>query len=221
MKLLISKEISIYSLLLFFIPIITLLICIQIHILHYNLHSFPFIDGGVSVSFIGRQEKTINFFKLGFLINIIVSLFFYYRISNFFSLKKIKTNFKILGILSNIFLFIYIYSLGNEGAIYEISKRLAIILYIVLMFINHAYMIKMIKLLRLQEEIKFNKIYIKFFYLILSFMTILIIIGTPWINPLFKYPDKLKNIIEWNYFLLTIIFYLPISMLFFKLIEKK
>ena len=51
-------------------------------------------------------------------------------------------------------------------------------------------------------------------------MTILIIIGLPWVNPLFKYPDQLKNIIEWNYFLLTIVFYIPLSILFYNLSDK-
>ena len=45
-------------------------------------------------------------------------------------------------------------------------------------------------------------------------MTILMIIGLPWVNPLFKYPDQLKNIIEWNFFLLTIVFYIPLSIMF-------
>ena len=221
MKLLISKKISIYSILLFIIPVTPLLVCMQIHILHYNLQSFPFIDGGVSVSFIGRQEKTINFFKFGFLTHIIISLLFHFLIFEFFSLKKIKTKFRILGILSNVFLFIYIYSLGKESSIYEILKRAAIILYIVSMYINHIYMIKKIKFLRSKGKVKFHKIFINFFYLILGLMTVLIIIGSPWVNPLFMYPNQLKNIIEWNYFLLTIIFYLPISMIFFNFIEKK
>ena len=68
-----SKNLSIYSFLLFCVPTVTLLICIQIHILHYDLNSFPFTDGEFSVSFIGRQEKTISFFKSGFLIFIIIS----------------------------------------------------------------------------------------------------------------------------------------------------
>ena len=55
-----------------------------------------------------------------------------------------------------------------------------------------------------------------FLYIIFIIMTALIIIGMPWVNPLFEYPDKLKNIVEWNYFLLTVIFYLPISNLFYQ-----
>jgi len=206
-----SKNLSIYSFLLFCVPTVTLLICIQIHILHYDLNSFPFTDGEFSVSFIGRQEKTINFFKLGFIIFIIISVLFHFKISNFFSLKRIKNKFKLLGILSNIFLFIYIFSLGKDSSIYEILKRIGIILFIVTMYINHFYMIKILKS---QNIINFKKIYLNFLYIIFIFMTVLIIIGMPWVNPLFAYPDKLKNIVEWNYFLLTIIFYLPISTLF-------
>ena len=213
-----SKNLSIYSFLLFCVPTVTLLICIQIHILHYDLNSFPFTDGEFSVSFIGRQEKTINFFKLGFIIFIIISVLFHFKISNFFSLKKIKNKFKLLGILSNIFLFIYIFSLGKDSSIYEILKRIGIILFIVTMYINHFYMIKILKF---QNIINFKKIYLSFLYIIFIFMTVLIIIGMPWVNPLFAYPDKLKNIVEWNYFLLTIIFYLPISTLFYQFYRLK
>jgi len=213
-----SKNLSIYSFSLFFVPTVTLLICIQIHILHYDLNSFPFTDGEFSVSFIGRQEKTINFFKLGFIIFIIISILFHFKIANLFSLKKIKTKFKLLGILSNVFLFIYIFSLGREESIYEILKRIGITLFIVTMYINHFYMIKILKS---QNMINFKKIYFSFLHVIFIFMTVLIIIGSPWVNPLFAYPDKLKNIVEWNYFLLTILFYLPISKLFYQFYKSK
>ena len=85
-----SKYISIYSLLLFFVPIITLLICLQIHVLHYDLSSFPFTSGEVSVSYIGRLEKTINFFKLGFFIFIFISILFHFKIADLFLLKKLN-----------------------------------------------------------------------------------------------------------------------------------
>tara|TARA_B100000780_G_scaffold194590_1_gene137230 strand:+ start:99 stop:779 length:681 start_codon:yes stop_codon:yes gene_type:complete len=208
-----SKYLSIYSLLLFFVPIITLLICLQIHVLHYDLSSFPFTSGEVSVSYIGRLEKTINFFKLGFFIFIFISILFHFKIADLFFLKKIKTKFKLLGILSNIFLFIYIFSLGKNESIYEILKRIGIILFILTMYINHFYMIKILKS---QNTINFKKVHMSFLYIIFIIMTALIIIGMPWVNPLFEYPDKLKNIVEWNYFLLTVIFYLPISNLFYQ-----
>ena len=90
----------------------------------------------------------------------IISVLFHFKIANLFSLKKIKTKFKLLGILSNIFLFIYIFFLGKDESIYEILKRIGIILFIVTMYINHFYMIKILKS---QNIINFKKIYIIFF----------------------------------------------------------
>ena len=46
-------------------------------------------------------------------------------------------------------------------------------------------------------------------------MFIFIIVGSPWINPLFDYPDRLKNIIEWNYFFVSLLFYVPFSIIMF------
>jgi len=44
----------------------------------------------------------------------------------------------------------------------------------------------------------------------------LIIIGSPWIISTFEYSDQMKNIVEWNYFLLMVSFYVPVSLLFYK-----
>ena len=85
------------------------------------------------------------------------------------------------------------------------------------MYINHIYLIKILKLLKSKKIMQLNVIYLPVFYIIISLMTILIIIGLPWVNPLFKYPDQLKNIVEWNYFLLTILFYIPVSLTFYQL----
>ena len=107
--------------------------------------------------------------------------------------------------------------LGRDGSFYEISKRLAIIFYIAIIYINHIYLIKILKFLKSKNKIQFNNTYLTIFYTIITIMTILIIIGLPWVNPLFNYPSYLKNIIEWNYFLLTIIFYIPVSLIFYQL----
>ena len=214
------KYISVCSILLFIIPVITLLICIQIHVLHYDLHSFPFIDGKVSVSLIGRQEKTIGIFRSGFFLYMFISVLFYIKISNFFLSKDVKNKLKIYGLSANFFLCIYIFVLGRDGSFYEISRRLAIIFYITNIYINHAYIIKILKLLKYKKKIQINNIYLSIFYVIIVFMTVLIIIGLPWVNPLFKYPDQLKNIVEWNYFLLTIVFYIPLSIMFYQSSDK-
>lgn len=203
---------------LFLVPIITLFVCFQIIAYYYpDFYTIPFIDGKASVSQIGRGEKTIKIFKLGFLLYIFISIFFYFKISNFFFLNGIKNKFKICAVLANFFLCVYIIALGRDGSLYEISRRLAITFYIANIYINHIYLIKILKLLKSKRKVHFNTIYLTIFYIIIILMTILIIIGLPWVNPLFKYPSELKNIIEWNYFLLTIVFYLPLSSMFYQL----
>ena len=203
---------------LFLVPIITLFVCFQIIAYYYpDFYTIPFIDGKASVSQIGRGEKTIRIFKLGFLLYIFISIFFYFKISSFFFLNGIKNKFKICAVLANFFLYVYIIALGRDGSLYEISRRLAITFYIANIYINHIYLIKILKLLKSKRKVHFNTIYLTIFYIIIILMTILIIIGLPWVNPLFKYPSELKNIIEWNYFLLTIVFYLPLSSMFYQL----
>jgi len=215
------KYISVYSLLLFVIPAVTLFICFQIIAYYYpDFHTIPFIDGKASISMIGRGEKTIITFKSGFFLYILVSVLFYLKISNFFLLNGIVNKFKIYGLLANFFLCAYILTLGRDESFYEISRRLAIIFYIANIYINHIYLINILRLLKLKKKIEFNNIYLAIFYIIIAFMTILVIIGLPWVNPLFKYPDQLKNIVEWNFFLLTIIFYIPLSLMFRQLIEQ-
>ena len=203
---------------LFLVPIITLFVCFQVIAYYYpDFNTIPFIDGKASVSQIGRGEKTIRIFKLGFLLYLFISFFFYFKISSFFILNGIKNKFKICAVLANFFLCIYIFALGRDGSLYEISRRLAITFYIANIYINHIYLIKILKLLKSKRKVHFNTIYLTIFYIIIILMTILIIIGLPWVNPLFKYPSELKNIIEWNYFLLTIVFYLPLSSMFYQL----
>ncbi len=210
-------SLSVTSLLLFIIPVVTLIVCIQIHILHYDLRSISFIDGEVSISLIGRQVKTIGIFRAGFFLYMFFSIFFYLKISEYFLLKGFKNRFKFYGLLANFFLCIYILALGRDGTFYENARRLAIILYIASMYINHIYVVKIFRLLKFKKKTQLSITYLRIFYVIIALMTILVIIGSPWVNPLFDYPNQLKNIIEWNYFLLTIVFYIPLSFLFYKL----
>ena len=217
-----KKYISIFSFLLFIIPAVTLIVCFQIIAYYYpDFHTIPFIDGKASVSQIGRGEKTIKIFKSGFSLYILASIFFYFKISKFFSINGIKNKLKIYGIMANFFLCIYIIALGQRDlSFYEILRRLMIIFYIVNVYINHVYLIIILRLLHFKKMMRFNIVYLPIFYLIIVLMTILIIIGLPWVNPLFKYPDQLKNIVEWNYFLLTIVFYIPLSLMFYQLSDK-
>ena len=216
-----KKSIFLLSVILFILPVTTLLICHQLHVAHTGFQTIPFIDGKVSVSLIGRQTYSIGFFKPSFFLYSILSIFFYFKISNLCFQNNIKNKLKILGVSANFFLCVYIFALGkNDPSFYAGLRRLSVILYITNIYFNHIYLVKILKSLKFKKIIRFNSIFQLIFYTIISIMTILIIIGLPWVNPLFKYPDQLKNIIEWNYFLLTIVFYIPLSILFYNLSDK-
>ena len=151
----------------------------------------------------------------------LISVFFYFSLSKLLLSNGINNKFKIFGIIANLFLCIYIVALGiRDSSFYEITRRLAIIFYITTMYINHFYLTKMLRSLKAKKIIQFNNIYLIIFYIIITLMTILVIIGLPWVNPLFKYPDQLKNIVEWNFFLLTILFYIPLSFALYQSIKK-
>ena len=211
-----KKLISFFSILSFIVPIITVTICYYILINNTSLETFPFIDGKISISYTGRQELTIEIFKTGMLLFILISFFFYFYISNFFQKNKFENRLKIFGIIANFFLGIYIFTIGNNSELYNILRKLGITLYIITMYINHIYTIR---LLKKTKQFRLNKLSLNILFIIVVIMTGLIIIGSPWIISTFEHAHshQMKNIVEWNYFLLMVTFYVPVSLLFYKL----
>ena len=211
-----KKLISFFSILSFIVPLITVTICYYILINNTSLETFPFIDGKISISYTGRQELTIEIFKTGMLLFILISFFFYFYISNFFQKNKFENRLKAFGIIANFFLGIYIFTIGNNSELYNILRKLGITLYIITMYINHIYTIK---LLKKTKKFRFNNLSLNILFIIIIIMTSLIIIGSPWVISTFEYlySHQMKNIVEWNYFLLMVSFYVPVSLLFYKL----
>ena len=205
--------ISFFSILSFIVPLITITICYYILINNTSLNTFPFIDGRISISYLGRQDLTIEIFKTGMLLFVLISFFFYFYISNFFQKNKFENRLKIYGIIANFFLLIYIFTLGNNLEFYKILRKIGIVLYIISMYINHIYIIK---LLKKNKKFRFNNLSLNILITIILIMTGLIIVGSPWIISSFEYSDQMKNIVEWNYFLLMVSFYVPVSLLFYK-----
>ena len=133
-----NKFISLNSVVLFLLPCIVLFICLNNHSEFKSENFFPFFDGKVSVSLIGRQDYNIVFFKISFLIYSFLSLFFYYNFSNFLKRKKYQNSFTLVGILMNIALICYLYFLGNNDFYYsDLIRRLSIILYLLSVLIAH------------------------------------------------------------------------------------
>ena len=213
-----KKKLSIVSILLFLIPFFTIIICLENHSNFKNEDIFPFFDGKVSISLVGRQFYNVILFKFSFLIYGLLSILFYSFLFTHLNKFKLKNNMNIMGLVLNIFLFIYLVFLGDKSLDLSSSiRRIAIVSYIILLFIIH---IRSFFYLRILLNKK------KGFFLILSqniciffliVMSLFVIIGSPWVNPLIDYPYNLKNVIEWNFFLVSILFYLPISVLLYNL----
>ena len=213
-----KKKLSIVSILLFLIPFFTIIICLENHSNFKNEDIFPFFDGKVSISLVGRQFYNVILFKFSFLIYGLLSILFYSFLFTHLNKFKLENNMNIMGLVLNIFLFIYLVFLGDKSLDLSSSiRRIAIVSYIILLFIIH---IRSFFYLRILLNKK------KGFFLILSqniciffliIMSLFVIIGSPWVNPLIDYPYNLKNVIEWNFFLISILFYLPISVLLYNL----
>ena len=213
-----KKKLSLVSILLFLIPFFTIIICLENHSNFKNEDIFPFFDGKVSISLVGRQFYNVILFKFSFLIYGLLSILFYSFLFTHLNKFKLENNINIMGLVLNIFLFIYLVFLGDKSLDLSSSiRRIAIVSYIILLFIIH---IRSFFYLRILLNKK------KGFFLILSqniciffliVMSLFVIIGSPWVNPLIDYPYNLKNVIEWNFFLISILFYLPMSILLYNL----
>ena len=198
------------SLIVFALPLFTVVISYIVSV-RLNLVSFciPNLDGCTSISRVGRYEPVKYFFK-PFMYLFGVFLLLYWR-ENFLKLKLLISNYSqlmityIVGIISVLFLFLYIFFLG-ESNIYRFFRKIGIYIYI--FFTVIAQLLLAIQYIKLKNEVNLNYRFIKF-KLILSILLISfgIIILPILIIKIESFPE-IKNIISWNYFLLIQIYYL-------------
>ena len=213
-----NKKLSLVSILLFLIPFFTIIICLENHSNFKNEDIFPFYDGKVSISLVGRQFYNVILFKLSFLIYGLLSILFYSFLFTHFNKFKLENNMNIMGLFLNIFLFIYLIFLGDKSLdLSNLIRRIAIILYIILLFIIHIRSFFYLKILTNKKKGFFLMLSQNICIFFLIVMSLFVIIGSPWVNPLIDYPYNLKNVIEWNFFLISILFYLPMSVLLYNL----
>ena len=174
----------------------------------------PFISGCYSVSRVGRSYPAVLLFKPMMIITIIlmVAYFFeHYRIFKKFLLNKIYLNLILLsGLASSFALLVYIIFLGVEGSeIWRFMRRGGIFIYIISLIISQFLIIlTYLKIKNDYEVIISSKIVnINFCYnlFLISFGIIIILLidifslTTSW---------HIKNLIQWNYFLLMNLFFL-------------
>ncbi len=203
------------SLGLFIIPSVTIFICLGIAI-YLNILEIcnPFISGCYSVSRVGRSYPAVLIFKPMMVITIvlmIVYFFEHYRIFKKFLVNKIYLNLTLLsGLISSFALFFYIIFLGIEGSeIWRFMRRGGIFIYIISLIISQFLIV--LTYLKIKNDYKViissKIININFYFIILLIICGIILIllieifslNTSW---------YIKNIIQWNYFLLMNLFFL-------------
>jgi len=199
------------TLIIFFLPITTVITSFILSV-NFDIISFciPNIEGCTSISRIGRYPPVKYFFKP--MMYLSGFLFFLYWTKNFLLLKNIKYSKKLIifyffGIVSTLFLFLYIFYLG-ESSHYRFFRKIGIYIYILFTLLAQLSLsIQYFKLKNFNKKIFNNnfvklKMYFSFFLLAVGiiFFPILII-------KIENFPE-IKNIISWNYFFLIQFYYL-------------
>ena len=202
-------------LLCFFIPIITIIISF-VWSANLNLISWciPNFEGCTSISRVGRYEPIKYFFKP---LMFIYAIFLYYFWKNFYEfLSRNKINLsKILMFLaycSILFLVLYIVFLG-EGNLYRFFRKIGIFVYIFFTVLTQLlFSIKLKSTLGVKIK---QKNYLFYYSTAITSLGILLF---PMVISEVKIIINFKNIISWNYFLLTHFYFI---ILFFILKKTK
>ena len=211
------KSISIWIFIIpFFAVNACLLITTQFHFLiehQYRIFSsFPYIDGGVSISRTARPYPNWLIFKPAMFLTsfLLIKYWMYNRdIINYFK-KDHKYLKKVLffGIASALALIVHSIFLGIkfDNDLYKLFRRVIMLSFIIFEIVAQAYLV--LTFYSFKNELKnyINQKYLKIKIILVSTLAVIAIISIP----LLVMPGNkfLKHGLEWNYFIGVITFYL-------------
>jgi hypothetical protein len=214
------KSISIWIFLIPFIAINTCLIIItefqwlfpnQEDIIH---NTFPYFDGGASISRTVRPYPSWLIFKPAmFLTSFFLIKYWYYNkeiIINFNKDHKYINKIIFFGVGSAIALTVHSIFLGIkfDNDLYKLFRRIIMLSFIIFEIAAQAYLIATLYSLKKSINKYINKKVLKIKLLLVSLLIVVAIICIPiisWPGDKFKF---LKHLLEWDYFLGVITFYL-------------
>ena len=220
------------SLWIFFIPLIAINLCLIIsqnpEFLENTLFtvdqigrsgfSIPYIDGSLSISRASRTYPQYLIFKPSMLMTSIL-LFYYWKNNNSLVNQLNNTNinhkFKILGILSALFLIIHSILLGVKFdiQIYKLFRRVILLSFIIFEIIAQGILVyHLIKLKNKLKNLTNNKI-LALKVILVGILSIVAILSIPILVN--SGHTHFKHALEWNYFVGVIFFYL-LSNLFWR-----
>ena len=227
------RKISVW---IFIIPFAVINICLFITVNYHLLENtifvvdqigrsaftFPYFDGGVSISRTVRTYPTYLLFKPGMVIT--AFLLIKYWIANNKLFKKIEnTNenkyFLFFGVGSALFLIVHSMFLGLniENDLYKFFRRFVLLGFIIFEIIAQAILVKNFIKSKDKLENYINKKILTLKMILVSLLIVVAILVAPILNspeyPLFKHG------LEWNYFIGVIAFYL-LTFMFWRKKEK-
>ena len=213
------------SLWIFFIPLIAINLCLLIsqnpEILENTIFevdqigrssfSIPYLDGSLSISRASRTFPQYFIFKPAMILTAIL-LYYYWsnnnKLVNKLNSTEIIYKFRTFGILSAIFLAVHSVFLGIkiDFQLYKLFRRVVLLLFIIFEIIAQGYLV--FNLLKLKEKLS-NLSNKKVLYIKISLVSVLAtvaILSLPMLVT--KGNTHFKHMLEWNYFVGVIIFYL-------------
>ena len=214
------KSISIWIFLIPFISVNTCLVLItefqwlfpnQEDIIH---NTFPYFDGGASISRTVRPYPTWLIFKPAMFLTSFLLIKYWYLNKNIIlncdKNNKLTKKFVFFGVGSALSLIVHSIFLGIEfdNNLYKLFRRLVMLIFIIFEVAAQAYLISALYSYKdkLLNFINFNILKLKL--ILVSTLIVVAIIAVPiisWPGNTFKF---VKHALEWDYFLGVITFYL-------------
>ena len=181
--------------------------------------TFPYIDGGVSISRTARTYPTFLIFKPSMILTSIFLIMYWIktnRIINFYqNLENNKNLFKTFGILSAVFLIIHSIFLGIkfDYDLYKLFRRFVLLGFILFEIIAQSLLVyrffklKSVIYRDINNYVLILKIILVAILVIVAITTFPIVVSSGNVH--------FKHALEWNYFVGVILFYL-LTFMFWK-----
>ncbi len=141
----------------------------------------------------------------------------YQKIFSEINKERKKNIFLYFGIGSSLFLFLHVLFLGSEidNELFKKFRRLIIISFIFFELTAQFFLVKKIILIKnllkkyTYEKVIITKVFFVYVILVLTFLILLLLI-------FYDLPSFVNNVIEWNYFLILLVFYFLSSIMWIK-----